>query len=358
MPSIVLTLIFYVILMDPAGILNLKFPSLVLLIISFFLLNSRNRIPIENIMFSLSMCIFSVFFLLKQEIFFENNQISYVVAQSLFLFGVFLILANNGLYLNCLYRAVQLLLITNLIFIFLGAYFPTLAIATNIALKPYKMFSLEMRDHHFLQYAFYHNSVYAGVVYVPRLLSEIRSSYSNFYSKSICLICLLSLILTQSRSVYLGLFLIFIFMYWRFFVVMTPFVIFGFVSFMAQFSALIVDTSTSTKIDYLSVFYEQFDEGVNVFLGTGPLLVNWGGSVGSVNIIELTYFEIFRYFGAVGFLFLFILALYLCIRSYAKSRVYGIGVVAYFGMCFVNPYIWGLTGLPLLSFPLLYSYKR
>ena len=94
--------------------------------------------------------------------------------------------------------------------------------------------------------------------------------------------------------------------------------------------------------------------------GTGPKLVYWGDEIGSRDIIELTYFEIIRYFGILGATIFFVVIFYLCLKlkQNKKTTIYYTGVLAYFGMNFVNPYIWGLTGLPLLAIPFAISFYR
>lgn len=356
----ILVLCFYIILIDPAGAIGLKFPVLILLIINFLIFSKNIKFNLQLVFVALIFINLAGFFLLKQEIFFENNDVSRIVAQSIFLFGLFLILSLQDNFIELLYTAVRLFLVTNLIFLCIGAFFPTFAVAVNIALKDYSMFSLETRDHHVTQYAFYHNSVYAAVVYFPKLCSDIKRLNFKNIEFILCALSILSLAMTQSRSVYLGMFIVLVLYYWRYALALLPVIIvIGLVVF-PNLESLIFDASTSTKISYLEAFKEQFGSVISVLVGTGPLMVNWGSNIGSFDIIELTYFEMFRYFGILGAITIFVIFLYLCLRLRRSSEMwlYGSGVVGYLGMSFVNPYVWGLTGLPLLALPLALSYNR
>lgn len=358
--SLILTFFFYIILLDPTGFLRLKFPILILLIIHFLIVTKEKKIRIELILITLGLIIFSIFFIFKQEVFFEFNEPSRVVAQTIFLFGLLLFISAHSTYIECLYQAMRLFLITNLVLLTIGVFFQEVAIDLNLVLKKTEMVSLEMREHYVSPYSFYHNSIYAAIVYFPKICYDLTRQKLFTLESFICILCLISLVLSQSRSIYFGILTIIFLHYYRYFFAILP-VVFGclVVSFL-NLESLLFDNSTNMKLQYPSVMFDDFVSLKKILFGTGPLLIDFGPNIGNLAIVELTYFELFRYFGLLGSIILLSVIIYLCLRlrSDRKLWLYGSGVVGYLAMCFFNPYVWGLTGLPLLAIPLALSFDR
>ena len=188
---LIFTILFFLILLDPFGAFGLKLP-IIFFFITYFLITQRNNLlKTELVFIALGLIIFSLIFALKQELILSFNEVSQIVSQTVLFFALFLIIYTRSFYIDCLYQAIKILLVVNLAFLGLGAFFPQEAIGANLLLTDYRMFSLEMRSHYITDYSFYHNSIYAAIVYFPRLVYDLRR-YKFFTIKfCVCFLCIL-----------------------------------------------------------------------------------------------------------------------------------------------------------------------
>ena len=343
--SFILMLALAILLLDPMGGLGLKPISLLLAILMMLVFNYPFMFKTYRLLTAFGLFIFSMIFILKQEILFFFDSEMNIIFSTFVLAGLFS-LNRSKLCIVTFIRACKLLLLINLIFLFIGVFYIDAALALNLALKKYKMFSLEQRGHHFTDYTFYHNSIYTTVMILPLLIKEIIANDKRTIFTMITLLCVASLLFSQSRTVYLAFSVYLLINYPRSGVPIM-------VSCLALVSifGLDLDNSSATKIGYLDEFWMQFDDLKSVWLGTGPLPVHWG-NIGTQRFIELTYLELLRYFGVLGYaaLLIFGFIFYFGNRKSNLDRSQKQGALIYLSILSVNPYIWGITGLPMLLF--------
>lgn len=343
---------FLYLLLDPAGILGFKIPVVCFLLALMFIRNRFSEIPSNQLILSMLLILFSIIFILKQELisYFEKYM---SIMVSTIVFAAFFILNKNHKIQNNLIVAMKIFLIGNLVFVTIGIFFLDIAVILNGVFREFKMFSLESRAHFISNSSFYHNSIYSTAMIIPLLIFQLREYGLKNIRGIIVILCLLSLLLTQSRTIILA-FGITLFLHKPktiFFLVMTLLLYFLFDG------DLVLDNSTRLKLSYLPVFWSQFHDLQTVLFGSGPIYVDWGEQAGTHRVIELSYFELLRYFGFVGVFFLGVVLViyYLNLRPYlTPQQVHG--TLIYLGIIFVNPYLWGIIGLPLLAMYLSVRY--
>lgn len=339
------TIILFLILFDPAGSLGLKTFLVAGFLSCCIFENLSKSLSQRDILRALVGYIFILLFIGKQIHFYEMNEVAQVVATTLFFTNTFL-LNRSALVFNAVINALALLLVVNFCSLMLGFFFVEYAIATNQALKSFGWFSLENRSHFISDFSYYHNSIYTALLILPFVIDRYnennRFSVKNFYS----LFLVFSLLLSQSRTVLLG-FVILITMKSPKFVTVFLFCIAMSLFAFFDFS---LDQSSSTKVQYISTFFEQFPDTLSVLIGTGPIEVDWGSSIGTHSVIELTYFEFLRYFGVFGYAFLILFAVEFwfhkrCLMTSNQKKM----IIIFFTIIFFNPYFWGFTGAPIVA---------
>lgn len=335
---------FTAVLIDPMGLLNVKYVSLMVILSLMIILNSPICFTSMNLAISFILIIFSFAFVLKQEILYYFDDSMNIIFSTLFLAGIF-ILNRSQKCIKSFVLACKVILLVNLGFVYLALQHIDIALGINIALKQYKMFSLEQRGHLFSDYTFYHNSIYITVLLLPLFIKEIKTAKELNWRVLVNILCLLSLLLSQSRTIYFAFVIYFILNYPRGGICIVTSLVIYVILFELK-----LDDSSLTKINYLDAFWLQFSDFKSVVVGTGPLSVDWGANTGEHAVIELTYIELLRYFGVIGYGALIFIAL-LFVYQGMKNRLsvsQAQGGLVYLSILAVNPYIWGITGLPML----------
>ena len=275
-----LTLMFTVVLIDPMGLLNVKYVSLMVILSLMIIINSPICFTYMNLAISFILIILSFAFVLKQEILYYFDDSMNIIFTTLLLAGIF-ILNRSQKCIKSFVVACKVILLVNLGFVYMALQHIDIALGVNIALKQYKMFSLEQRGHLFSDYTFYHNSIYITVLLLPLLIKEIKTAKELNWRVLVNILCLLSLLLSQSRTIYFAFVIYFMLNYPRGGIcIVTSLVI-----YVILFD-LKLDDSSLTKINYLDSFWLQFSDFKSVVVGTGPLSVDWGANIGEHAFIE------------------------------------------------------------------------
>jgi len=120
------------------------------------------------------------------------------------------------------------------------------------------------------------------------------------------------------------------------------------------------DISNALKISYINDYIEIFESPFNLIVGQGLGVKFYSTGLGDyLSITELTYFDIFRYYGIFigGMLLILILSpnFYLYKKKYNSLLV---GYLAYLYLCSLNPYLFSSNGILLMGLIIVYAFKN
>lgn len=343
------TLSLFFLIFDPYGSFNLKIPFCIILIFYIFNTSALN-IPKRKIIVFITVLVFLIIFVFKQLFYGYFGYMNILVYTFLF-FAIFYLNKSVDM-IYALINAISLILFLNLIMGLVNFFDFNLAVSINQQIKNYKIFSFEYREHYlFNKHSIYHNSIYICIIAVPYFLNNIFYYKISYLKKLFFITCIFSLLMTQSRSILLGTFIIFLF-YLPYYLSFLLLILISslFIGFNFEVFSYFIDSSTSTKFIYYKQYLNVFQNIFDVLFGTGPLPFYWE-DVGPRSFIELTYLEIFRYFGIIGaVLILFFFTIVIKnMGTFRENKTQFIGLIAYLFIISFNPYVWGLTGFPILG---------
>lgn len=344
--NLIYILLFFFLLFDPFGELQLKYLAFTLILIEAIRRN-RGRIN-RHCLHNVFLHLFIVYYLVVIST--VNNAFPrefYAVLNSFFVFSIFIALSLHKIFYAELVYAMGLLVIVNAAFFTIGILSVDYALWLYELLKPLKIISFEFA---FDFPVLYHNSIFFCILGLPSLINSLwQGRVGRFF-------CIASFLLTFKKSIIIAVTSWFILSFrsvgWRAVIVLL-------ICFTALYCVdLEILDSQGIRMGYLIRYYELLSDPEILFFGHGLTAVDWGNGLRAA-LIELTYFELVRYVGIfISALFMANLArVTLLTVGNPKYRLRGIGVMMFLISCAFNPFLWGLLGLPLIAIMIPFGEK-
>jgi hypothetical protein len=349
----VYSLLFFVLLIDPYGFLNLKFLALILIIVKTLQCNG-GIIKYEAFRTALLYLIIPCYLLIISIINNVYPRELITVLSTLVVFATFIMLDVHKIFNAQLVFAMKLLIIVNVILLGVGYLSNEYALGLYELLKPYGMISFETAYNLPIMY---HNSIFFCIMGLPSILGSMRvshlqsavlfASFVLLFKKALFISLAAWAVLSVKSKIWRIITAIVIAL-----VVVAIFCLFNLVD-------LEIIDKNRIRIDYLSRYLEIFMDPQILLFGHGLTFVDWGNGI-QANLIELTYIELVRYVGVIVAVLCIVNLVRSTLRAIATPsyKLQGIGVMIFLIACTFNPFLWSILGLPFIAIMIPVSKNR